>query len=193
MDINYSAIRDLPQAAQLSDEDWNLFIERTRTKRIPKGVTLIQAGQLVKHAYFCTMGLFRLYYTLQDGREYNVAFTVENDFATSYGAMVMGTPSFFTIEAMEDSAVIEISYDTLKELADKSRAWERFVYKSVERLYIRKEERERELLYLSAKERYDVFLVKYPGLAHRIPQYHIASYLGITPVSLSRILHSEKD
>ncbi|MGN7762500.1 Crp/Fnr family transcriptional regulator [Paenibacillus sp. 22594] len=193
MDIDYSAIRDLPQAAQLSDEDWNLFVERTRTKRIPKGVTLIQAGQLVKHAYFCTMGLFRLYYTLQDGREYNVAFTVENDFATSYGAMVMGTPSFFTIEAMEDSAVIEISYDVLKELMDKSRAWERFVYKSVERLYIRKEERERELLYLTAKERYDVFLVKYPGLGHRIPQYHIASYLGITPVSLSRILHSEKD
>ncbi|OKP84869.1 Crp/Fnr family transcriptional regulator [Paenibacillus helianthi] len=193
MDIDYSAIRDLPQAAQLSDEDWNLFVERTRTKRIPKGVTLIQAGQLVKHAYFCTMGLFRLYYTLQDGREYNVAFTVENDFATSYGAMVMGTPSFFTIEAMEDSAVIEISYDILKELMDKSRAWERFVYKSVERLYIRKEERERELLYLTAKERYDVFLVKYPGLGHRIPQYHIASYLGITPVSLSRILHSEKD
>ncbi|OKP82921.1 Crp/Fnr family transcriptional regulator [Paenibacillus sp. P32E] len=193
MDIDYSAIRDLPQAAHLSDEDWNLFVERTRTKRIPKGVTLIQAGQLVKHAYFCTMGLFRLYYTLQDGREYNVAFTVENDFATSYGAMVMGTPSFFTIEAMEDSAVIEISFDVLKELMDKSRAWERFVYKSVERLYIRKEERERELLYLTAKERYDVFLVKYPGLGHRIPQYHIASYLGITPVSLSRILHSEKD
>ncbi|AIQ71722.1 Crp/Fnr family transcriptional regulator [Paenibacillus graminis] len=193
MDIDYSAIRDLPQAAQLSDEDWNLFVERSRTKRIPKGVILIQAGQLVKHAYFCTMGLFRLYYTLQDGREYNVAFTVENDFATSHGAMVMGTPSFFTIEAMEDSAVIEISYDMLKELVDKSHAWERFVCKSVERLYIRKEERERELLYLSAKERYDVFLVKYPGLEHRIPQYHIASYLGITPVSLSRILHSEKD
>ncbi|MEK5235253.1 Crp/Fnr family transcriptional regulator [Paenibacillus sp. FSL L8-0470] len=193
MDIDYSAIRDLPQAAQLSDEDWNLFVERSRTKRIPKGVTLIQAGQLVKHVYFCTMGLFRLYYTLQDGREYNVAFTVENDFATSYGAMVMGTPSFFTIEAMEDSAVIEISYDMLKELVDESRAWERFVCKSVERLYIRKEERERELLYLSAKERYDVFLVKYPGLGQRIPQYHIASYLGITPVSLSRLLHSEKD
>lgn len=193
MDIDYSTIRNLPQAAQLSDADWNLFVERSRTRRIFKGVTLIQVGQLAKHAYFCTVGLFRLYYTLQDGREYNVAFTVENDFATSYGAMVMGTPSFFTIEAMEDSVVIEIPYDMLKELMDNSHAWERFVRNSVERLFIRKEERERELLYLSAKERYKAFLIKYPGLEHRIPQYHIASYLGISPVSLSRILHSEND
>ncbi|MNL75244.1 hypothetical protein D3C87_2010170 [compost metagenome] len=63
---------------------------------------------------------------------------------------------------------------------------------SVERLYIRKEERERELLFLSALQRYEAFLVKYPGLENRIPQYHIASYLGISPVSLSRMLRPKR-
>ncbi|WP_254635066.1 Crp/Fnr family transcriptional regulator [Paenibacillus sp. GbtcB18] len=174
----------------LSDGDWQMLLEWTRIKQIPKGTCLIKAGELVNHAYFCSEGLFRLFYSISDGREFNVAFTLENDFATSYGAMVTGGPSNFAIQAMEDSVVIEISYETMQKLMDKSHAWERFVRRSVERLYIRKEERERELLYLNAQERYEAFLVKYPGLEKRIPQYHIASYWGISPVSLSRLLHS---
>ncbi|HBH0620008.1 TPA: Crp/Fnr family transcriptional regulator, partial [Clostridioides difficile] len=189
----YTSLKTLPQAAVLSDEDWSLLVERTYIKRISKGASIIRAGELVNHAYFCTEGLFRLFYPLSDGREYNVAFTLANDFATSYGAMLMGVPSSFTIEAMEDSTVIEISYGVLQELMDISHPWERFVRKSVERLYTRKEERERELLYLNAKQRYEAFLVKYPGLEKRIPQYHIASYLGISPVSLSRLLRSGND
>ncbi|WP_307219694.1 Crp/Fnr family transcriptional regulator [Paenibacillus tundrae] len=161
----------------------------TTVKHIPRGVAIVQSGDEVTHAYFCTHGLFRLYYTLPDGREYNVAFTLENDFATSYGAMISGSISMYTIQAMEDSIVIEIPYDALQMLMDRSHSWERFVRTAVERLYIRKEERERELLYLSALERYRAFLVKYPGLEKRIQQYHIASYLGISPVSLSRLLH----
>lgn len=193
MDKYYTSLKTLPQAAVLSDEDWSLLVERTYIKRISKGASIIRAGELVNHAYFCTEGLFRLFYPLSDGREYNVAFTLANDFATSYGAMLMGVPSSFTIEAMEDSTVIEISYGVLQELMDISHPWERFVRKSVERLYTRKEERERELLYLNAKQRYEAFLVKYPGLEKRIPQYHIASYLGISPVSLSRLLRSGND
>lgn len=78
--------------------------------------------------------------------ENNVAFTLENDFATSYGAMISGSTSMYTIQAMEDSIVIEIPYDALQMLMDRSHSWERFVRTAVERLYIRKEERERELL-----------------------------------------------
>jgi len=95
-------------------------------------------------------GLFRLYYALRDGKDFNVAFTMEDDYATSYGAMVTGSKSLFSIEALEDSVVIEIPYDTLKLLMDRSHMWERFIRRAVERLYIRKEEREKELLCLSA-------------------------------------------
>lgn len=83
--------------------------------------------------------------------------------------------------------MIEIPYDLLQMLMDRSHMWERFVRVSVERLYTRKEERERELLYLPAIERYQTFLLK--RLYQRIAQYHIASYIGISPVSLSRLLH----
>ncbi|MBY0215155.1 Crp/Fnr family transcriptional regulator [Paenibacillus illinoisensis] len=186
----YQTLRLLASQASISATEWEWFVNATTVKHIPSGVTIVQSDHEVYHAYFCTNGLFRLYYTLPDGREYNVAFTLENDFATSYGAMISGSTSMYTIQAMEDSTVIEIPYTALQVLMDRSHNWERFVRTAVERLYIRKEERERELLYLTALERYQAFLVKYPGLEKRIPQYHIASYLGISPVSLSRILHS---
>lgn len=152
----------IPYQASITEEDWDRFVERTR-KHVQQGTYLIATGEPVKHAYFCSEGLFRLFYTLTDGREYNVGFSPEDDYVTSYGAMVKEEASTFTIEAMEDSVVIEIPHNVLGELMDTSHMWERFVRKSVERLYIRKEERERELLYLSAKERYHAFLLKYPG------------------------------
>ncbi|WP_025719617.1 Crp/Fnr family transcriptional regulator [Paenibacillus sp. 1-18] len=187
----YRSLEKMAHQASIIEQDWDRFVERTDVRHVQQGTYLIEAGEPVQHAYFCVEGLFRLFYTLADGREYNVGFSPEDDYVTSYGAMVTGERSTFTIEAMEDSVVIEIPYLVLKELMDTSHMWERFVRKSVERLYIRKEERERELLYLSAKERYHAFLLKYPGLDKRIAQYHIASYIGISPVSLSRLLRSD--
>ncbi|WP_226000203.1 Crp/Fnr family transcriptional regulator [Paenibacillus sp. BJ-4] len=187
----YRSLEKMAHQASIIDHDWDRFVERTDVRHVQQGTYLIETGEPVQYAYFCVEGLFRLFYTLADGREYNVGFSPENDYVTSYGAMVTGERSTFTIEAMEDSVVIEIPYLVLKELMDTSHMWERFVRKSVERLYIRKEERERELLYLSAKERFHAFLLKYPGLDKRIAQYHIASYIGISPVSLSRLLRSD--
>ncbi|WDM23718.1 Crp/Fnr family transcriptional regulator [Paenibacillus polymyxa] len=191
MQLYYRSLEKMAHQGSIIDQDWNRFVEQTRVRHVQQGTYLIETGEPVKHAYFCSKGLFRLFYTLADGREYNVGFSPEDDYVTSYGAMVQGKPSTFTIEAMEDSVVIEIPHHVLKELMDTSHMWERFVRKSVERLYIRKEERERELLYLSARERYDAFLLKYPGLDKRVAQYHIASYIGVSPVSLSRLLRSD--
>nr|WP_234414492.1 Crp/Fnr family transcriptional regulator [Paenibacillus sp. CAA11] len=177
----------------MEESEWRRLAELTAVKFVPKGTRLIEAGEHVTSGYFCGQGLFRLFYTLEDGQEYNVGFSLENDYVTSYGAMVTGRPSAYTVEAMEDSAVIDISQSALTALTAHSLSWERFIRHCVERLYIRKEERERELLYLSARERYEAFLLKYPGLDRRIPQYHIASYIGVSPVSLSRLLRSKRN
>ncbi|MEN1986698.1 Crp/Fnr family transcriptional regulator [Paenibacillus hubeiensis] len=185
----YRSLHNAAVQGGISPREWEWFVQRTTIRHIPSGFTIIQADEEVNDAYYCVQGLFRLYYALRDGKDFNVAFTLEDDYATSYGAMVTGSKSLFNIEALEDSVVIEIPYDTLKLLMDRSHMWERFIRKAVERLYIRKEEREKELLCLSALERYHAFLAKYPGLEHRIPQYHIASYIGVSPVSLSRLLH----
>ncbi|WP_145329105.1 Crp/Fnr family transcriptional regulator [Paenibacillus xylanexedens] len=188
MQYHYEALHTATLEAGISAEEWEWFVQGTSVKEIPRGTTLIRAGERVQHAYFCIQGCFRLYYTMPDGKDFNVAFTVEQDYATSYAAMVSGAESPYTIEALEAATVIVIPYDALLHFMEASHHWERFVRKAVERLYIRKEERERELLSLSALERYEAFLHKYPGLENRIPQYHIAAYIGISPVSLSRLL-----
>ncbi|MBC3698112.1 Crp/Fnr family transcriptional regulator, partial [Bacillus pumilus] len=144
----------------IEQNHWQAFKDGTTIKQLKAGTCMIKAGDPVKHAYFCITGLFRLFYLLPDGREYNVAFTLE-------ASMINGQPSPYSI--------IEIPHDLLQMLMDRSHMWERFVRVSVERLYTRKEEHERELLYLPAIERYQAFLLKYPGLHHRIAQYHIAS------------------
>ncbi|TNJ65492.1 Crp/Fnr family transcriptional regulator [Paenibacillus hemerocallicola] len=189
---HYEPIRKLFELCA-EPEEWDVFVERTQLKRISQGTHLVRAGDGVKHAYFCSVGLFRLYYALDDGKEYNKSFSRAPDFVTSYGAMIRGTPSYFSIQALEDSAVIEVPYALLRELTDRSHSWERFVRHSVEQLYLKKEERERQLLYLDAEERLRLFRDKYPGLENRIPQYHIASYLGISPVSLSRIVNRQRN
>lgn len=191
MQPNDKVLHQMAAQAGVTEEEWEHFLQQTVLRPIHSGQRLIEAGQLVNSAHFCIQGLFRLYYILEDGREYTAGFTMEQDYATSYAAMITGQPSAYTIEALEESVVIEIPYDLLKRLTRNSHAWERFVRVSVERLYIRKEERERELLYASARERYEACLRKYPGLERRVPQYHIASYIGVSPVSLSRLLRRD--
>lgn len=149
---------------------------------------LLREGEGVDRVYFCTTGLFRLYYILPDGREYNKSFALAPGFITSYGALMTNTPSAFSIQALEPSTVLAVPYSLLQRLASQSHAWERLVRMLVEQLYLKKEERERQLLYLDAAGRYQMFLEQYPGLGERIHQYHIASYLGISPVSLSRLI-----
>lgn len=188
----YDALKALLHIGAENDSEWEWFQVRTKRMRVQPHTYLVRPGELVKHAYFCMEGLFRLFYTLEDGKEYTKSFSIGPDFVTSYGAMISGAPSAFSVQAMEEAVVIEIPYVLLQELTDRSHTWERAVRKSVEQLYLKKEERERQLLYLSAEERLQALREQYPRLDSRIPQYHIASYLGISPVSLSRIVNQKK-
>ncbi|WP_337100365.1 Crp/Fnr family transcriptional regulator [Paenibacillus sp. YIM B09110] len=188
----YDALKKLMGPLAVPDQDWEIFVKRTMVRKLKRDYFAVRAGETVHCAYFCIKGLFRFFYTLDDGKEFTKSFALEGDIVTSYGAMISGEPSYFSIQALEEALVIEIPYTLLLELVDRSRHWERFLRHSVEQLYKKKEERERELLYLSAAERLEAFKMKYPGLEARIPQYFIASYLGISPVSLSRIVNQSK-
>jgi CRP-like cAMP-binding protein len=111
----------------------------------------------------------------------------ENSFIVSYTAMLKKTESFFTIQALEDSLIHTVSYDRWLSLLHEDPFWTKLLISLLEKGYMKKESRERELLLLSAEERYVGFLLEYPGLEDRIKQHLIASYLGITPQALSRI------
>jgi CRP-like cAMP-binding protein len=101
--------------------------------------------------------------------------------------MILGKPSYFSIESLEDSKILEISWKDFMQLLDQDIFWVKFLLKFIERGYMIKEKRERDLLLLDAETRYKDFLLEFPGMDQRITQGIIASYLGIKPETLSRI------
>ena len=132
-------------------------------------------------------GLFRYYYLTETGKEFTKGFFPETSFLSAYSALLRDRESYFSIEALEVSRIITIDYPAWKALLENSLPWHRFLLALIQRGYCVKEARERAFLLFDAQTRYQTFLNEYPGLENRIRQHYIASYLGITPVALSRI------
>jgi CRP-like cAMP-binding protein len=157
---------------------------------VKKGDNFIREGTVPQKLAFVTAGLFRYYYVNQKGSEFTKGFFPENNFISSYTAMIRHKPSYYTIEALEDSHILAFDFHQWKMLYDHHPCWSKVLIAILEKGFSKKESRERELLLFSAEERYRSFLNEYPQLENRIKQHMVASYLGITPVALSRIRKS---
>lgn len=158
-----------------------------KEKSIATAEYFIQAGETPTKIAFVIHGLFRYVYINDKGDEFTKAILAENTFISSYSAMVLSKPSYFSIEALENSALLEINWSDYHRLLDDDVFWVKFLMKFLEKGYITKEKRERDLLLLDAETRYKNFLVEFPGMDQRVKQGIIASYLGIQPETLSRI------
>lgn len=152
-----------------------------------KGDIFLRHGAIPQKFAFVSSGLFRYFYVSKKGSEFTKGFFQERSFIVSYSAMVKQTPSHYSIEALEDSRIHIIDYQKWLQLYSNHSCWASLLLALLQKGYMKKEAREREFLLLDAQERYISFLDEYPGLESRIKQHHVASYLGITPVALSRI------
>ena len=158
-----------------------------KSKQIKKGEYFIRAGEVPEKFGFNLNGLFRYFYIDNNGNEFTKGFCPENNFVISYSAMIQNRESYFYIEALEDSSIMVINYNDWQKILNNNIDLNLLKTAILEKVYIIKENREKELLLDSAEIRYKIFLKEYPNLEKRVKQYHIASYLGITPESLSRI------
>lgn len=149
---------------------------------VSKNTHLLEAGNTCKYLYFIKEGLFRQYID-----EQTVHFNYENSFMCDLVSLSTQTPSLKSFEALEDSVLYKISYADLHNLCQKVQYGERFNRLLVEEAF------HKTILYIydlhkqTPTQRYKTFLQQFKELNQRIPQYYIASYLGITPQSLSRI------
>ena len=155
--------------------------------QINKGDHFIRQGDNTTKFAFVSSGLFRFVYLSEDGKEFTKSFIDKKSFLTSYSSLLENRESFFSIEALEDSTLILIDFYAWKRLFEDEISWNKLYIKLLEKLYIQKEEREKEFLLYDAKERYEIFLEKFQNLDKRVKQYQIASYLGITSVALSNL------
>jgi CRP-like cAMP-binding protein len=172
---------------RIKDDDWNLLEPHLYDKQVKKHEYFAEEGKIAKEVGFVLNGNMRHYYT-RDGQEKTTYFYFENHFVAAYISCITNTPSRLTIQAITECELLVFPYLVLQQLYEQSHTWERFGRLLSEYLAIGLEDRMTGLLLLSPEERYKELLEGNKGkILERIPQHYIASYLGITPVSLSRI------
>lgn len=163
------------------------FFDVFRPSTLRRGETFITEGEMGNQIAFLEEGLLRSYYISRKGDEYNKHFFLAGTFIAPLTSLVMKTPSSLYIGALEDSKLLVADFSDIQKLYEEIPLLNKLGRILVEYAWIGKERRETQLIMLSALERYKAFRLEFPGLEQRIPQYQIASYLGITPVQLSRI------
>jgi len=153
---------------------------------LAKNDLLVTHGNRCRHLYFLQQGALRGYYTL-DGKEITHWFGFENDFVTSFHSFITGQPAVESIQLLQGSILWSISREDLNVLLDRFSEIERLVRIVYENYYIRLEERFINSQFKSAGERYQNLLEQSPHIIERVPLGYIASYLGISQETLSRI------
>ncbi|WP_080058391.1 Crp/Fnr family transcriptional regulator [Spirosoma aerolatum] len=177
----------IEQFVPLTDDDWGLLAPHLTISTLKKHALFAEEGRVSVEVGFVIEGMFRQFYT-KDGEERTTYFFFENHFLSAYISCLTGKPSLITIEALSDSTYIGFPYALLKNLFDQRMAWQKFGRLIAEYLTIGLEERMASLLLLSPEERYlDLLEGSKKKILERVPQHYIANYLGITPVSMSRI------
>lgn len=173
--------------APLSDLEAGVLEDAFARREVARGDAVALPGSSDHHVLFVERGLLRFYYPADDGRESNKAFVAEGEFAGALAAAGLGVPILYGVDALEDATVRAASVRAFRDLFDVAPGFERLGRRLAEHILMRKERRARSLLLQSATQRYVAFLEAEPDLAQRVPQYHVASYLGVTDVHLSRV------
>ena len=195
MDAALAALRAaLETYAPLTDATWSAYTALCRLDHLEAGAFLCLAGEVPTDFAFVTRGLLRAFAVDNEGDEYNKVFFEEGSFPGAMAALLEGRPSRIAIQALEDTELVRIDHAgyraLLREAPDLT--WLQVCY--LERNWLLgKEPREVALVQEDATARYERFRAEHPSLAARLPLYHVASHLGITPTQLSRIRRAEKD
>jgi CRP-like cAMP-binding protein len=178
--------------APIPESEWEYLEQKVNTKKVKKGEIILKAGDKADTFNLILNGFMRMYYIDPKGNEFTKTFRTTNDVASPYVEMLQGIPSRIYIDALEDSTILSFKYADFVKLYERHDSWNTLGRKIAEKYFILKEHREYEFLTMTAKERYECFCKDYAHIMDKIPQFQIASYLGITPVSLSRLVKDIK-
>jgi len=179
-------INTIGSLVPLSNHDREIIRSLFKKKILKKGSHILEAGNICRYIIFIETGLVR-YYINNDGIEQTNYFNKEGEFVCYYLSFLSQTPSDVSIQALEDTTVYIISFDDMQQFYKEVEYGERFGRLGIEQVFVSVIGQIKSLYVDTPEVRYQKFLSNYRDLAQRIPQYYIASYVGIKPQSLSRI------
>ena len=171
---------------KLNDSEWKDFESCLKKVKITNKEQILRQGEHCNFIAFIQEGSFRFYYD-KDGIEKITAFNFKGDFVSNYRSFLTGKPSDHFIEAMQDAVIYKINLQELNSLYDRHKNIERLGRLIAENLYLMVASRLDSFMFQTPEERYKALIERNSRLLQEVPQYMIASYLGVKPETLSRI------
>jgi len=191
----YAAYREFTEAyVPLNVLEWQLLKSKLVVKRYKKGETIHYAGDICDELLFIGRGLVRLYIVDENGKDHtwNICFNDKNAqmlnlFVVDYDSFVNQTVSQISFEVLEECELLSLGHDEMQQMYGQLKKSERFGRLMAELAYSYLHNLVIDRLTKSAQQRYEILMKQTPALMDKVPQYHIASYLGMTPQHLSRL------
>lgn len=171
----------------LTEEEETVLLSKVIRRNYLKDQYVVQQGDICKTVCFIISGCLKTFHVNEEGQEHIIMFSIQDWWISDLGSFISQTPADYNIQCLESTQLIQFTSDTLEELYIEIPKLERLFRKITERAYVAAQKRIIRNFSLSAKERYLIFKSTYPKIEQRVPQYMIASYLGITKEFLSKI------
>jgi len=179
--------KHIEKRIHLTQDEFNLCSQFFTSRKVKKRQFLLQEGDVCRHLAFVNNGCLREYTVDHKGEDHIIQFAIKDWWISDLNSFLSGSTSTHNIDAMQNSEVLLLEREARDNMLEKVPKMERFFRLLMERNYVATHKRINDSLSASAEERYLAFIKTYPALVEQVPQNQIASYLGITPQSLSRI------
>jgi CRP-like cAMP-binding protein len=173
--------------SKLNESTWDRISPFFKEEMLLKNEYFIEAHKTARQIAFLQSGVVRAFFINREAKEYNKQFFVGPSIIGAYTSLLTGGVNLIAQQALTDCTIYSCDYKSLTSLYDDYPDLERFARKIAEYYFLEKEKKEIEIVLLDASQRYLLFQKEFPSLQQLIPQFHIASYLGVSATQLSRI------
>lgn len=187
MDAYEAIIKNISRFVKLNEEETNYFKSQLRISRVKKKQFIVQPDFVCKYKTYIFQGSMRAYIVDINGQEHTLTLAIDDWWVSDYYSYIYRTPATQFVEAMEDSIVVQIEYHAEEELLERYPVFDKFFRTFSQRALANFQQRMLNNLSMTAGQRYDDYLKKHPEIVNRVPQYALASYLGMTTEFLSKI------
>jgi CRP-like cAMP-binding protein len=186
-DIYSGLIANIRRYVDFSDTDAEKIISISNQRIIKRKEKIDEPGKTSNYRRYVVSGAFRSFFIDEEGKEHTVQIAVDDWFVSDFYSYVTRNPATLYVEALEDSTILQMHYDDIEPLCNELHSLSEYFRKSTERAFAFSRNRALSNISKSAEDRYTEFLNRYPNIIDRVPQYIVASYLGMSPEFLSKI------
>ena len=187
MESYTNILSNIKRYVHLKPEDEQQFTAIVLTSKVKRRQFIVQPNFICSHQTYVYKGAFRSYFVNNEGHDHTIQFAIEDWFISDFNSYINQAPASLFVEALEDSIVQQIAYDDVEKLCEQNPKFERFFRLVAQKSFAFSQRRVLSNLGKTAEERFIEFQNQYPSIVQRVPQYALASYLGMSAEFLSKV------